>query len=754
MQRLYFLTRGHFKKSMSTNDNQHNELSGASHSPHGRVGMRMLQSFETPARPDPNPDLYTNYELSWLNFNWRVLHQATDKKTPLLERVKFIGIVKSNLDEFFQKRVGGLKRQQDAGIDSLSMDGLMPAEQLKAINAEVEQMINQVRTVFFDELVPEMALHGIIFTDYASLSVKNRLKMDRYFEDQLYPILTPLVVNHSHPFPFISNKSRSFAVELADPVTGEFIFARVKIPANRPRWITVSRGKKGVKLLLIDDLIRAKIDYLFPGADILSANVFRITRNADVARNEEEADDLLEMIEEELRERRFAAVVRLEIEKQMPDHVKELLVKRMKVKKLDVFEMEGAIGLSDAVDLYKLKGFNELKYPAWIPMVHPALRSDESSSGVLDAMKRGDILVHHPYHSFATSVQRFIEEAANDPNVLAIKQTLYRTSKDSPLMHALMRAAEDGKQVAVLIELKARFDEERNIEWAQRLEQSGVHVAYGIAGLKIHTKMTVVVRQEGDTLRRYAHIGTGNYHPDTAQLYEDVGLFTCDDEITADVSDLFNFLTGFAPMQNYRKLLVAPKYMRELITERIRFEATEAMAGGEGRIIMKMNNLEDPLIISELYEASKAGVKIDCIVRSVCRLKPGIPGLSEHIRVHSVIGRFLEHSRIYYFHSAGAEQIFFGSADMMHRNLDARVEAITPVESAPLRKYLLHILENYLVSTRQRWLLHADGNYHETVSDTNELDIESTEHLESAPEDFAIQEYLMKYTSKSDEPKA
>lgn len=702
----------------------------------GRVGIRMLQSFDPPPRPEPNAELYNNYELSWLKFNWRVLHQATDPHTPLLERVKFIGIVKSNLDEFFQKRVGGLKRQLDAGLESLSMDGMMPGEQLKVIHAEVEHMIHRVREVFFDELVPELARHQIVFTDYASLSEKHREKMDAYFEQQLYPILTPLVVDHAHPFPFISNKSRSFAVELADPISGDFVFARVKIPANRPRWITVSRGKKGVKLLLTDDLIRAKIDLLFPGAKVLSANVFRITRNADVARNEEEADDLLEMIEEELRERRFAAVVRLEVEKQMPKHVKDLLINRMNVKKLDVFEMEGAIGLADAVELYKLKGFNELKYPGWVPVVHPSLRSEESSTGVMDAMKRGDILVHHPYHSFATSVQRFVEEAASDPNVLAIKQTLYRTSKESPLMHALMRAAEEGKQVAVLIELKARFDEERNIEWAQRLEQSGVHVAYGIAGLKIHSKMTVVVRQEGEVLRRYAHIGTGNYHPDTAQLYEDVGLFTCDEEITADVSDLFNFLTGFAPMQQYRKLLVAPKYMRNTITERIRYEAEEARAGRPSRIIMKMNNLEDPLMIHELYEASKAGVRIDCIVRSVCRLKAGVPGLSEHIRVHSVIGRFLEHSRLYYFHHSGEELMYMGSADMMHRNLDARVEALTPLENRPIREYLFHVFEQYLKSSRQRWVQETDGNYRMVGEDEK---------------DMAIQEYLMNFISRNEE---
>lgn len=716
----------------------------------GRIGSRLFQAFEIPPRPDPDPDLYENYELSWLKFNWRVLQQAEDLSNPLLERVKFIGIVKSNLDEFFQKRVGGLKRQLNAGIENLSMDGKMPGEQLKAINSEVELMITRVREVFFDELVPELAKQGIVFTDYHSLSDKHRQKMDRYFDEQLYPILTPLVVDNSHPFPFISNKSRSFAVELEDPVSGEHLFARVKIPANRPRWITVSKGKSGVKLLLIDDLIRLNMDRLFPGAEVLSANVFRITRNADVARNEEEADDLLEMIEEELRERRFAAVVRLEVDKHMPSHIKSLLADQMNIKKIDIFEMEGAIGLSDAIDLYKIKGFSDLRYPSWVPVIPASLRGEDGHERIFESIKRGDILVHHPYQSFAGTVQRFVEEAAADPAVLAIKQTLYRTSKDSPLMHALMRAAEEGKQVAVLIELKARFDEERNIEWAQRLEHSGVHVAYGIAGLKIHSKMTVVVRQEGDVLKRYAHIGTGNYHPDTAQLYEDIGLFTCDDDITADISDLFNFLTGFAPMQQYRKLLVAPRYMRNFITDCIRFERDEALAGRKGHIIMKMNNLEDPLIIRELYEASKAGVEIDCIIRSVCRLRPGIAGLSENIRVHSVIGRFLEHSRLYYFCNGGNERFYIGSADMMHRNLDARVEALSPVEHKTLQNYLRLMLKKYTTCRLQRWTMQNDGTFHTEARHVIEHDVMNSSNLstEDADATDSIQGFLMKYAIK------
>jgi len=718
-----------------------------------RVGVRMLQSFDPPPRPDPDAEQFANYELSWLKFNWRVLHQATDSQNPLLERVKFIGIVKSNLDEFFQKRVGGLKRQLDADIGSLSMDGMMPADQLEAIHEEVKKMISRVREVFFEELVPEMETQGIRFSSYEELTEKQKTKMDRYFDEQLYPILTPLVIDHAHPFPFISNKSRSFAVELRDTETGEPVFARVKIPGNRPRWLTVSRGKKGVTLLLIDDLLREKIHRLFPGARIVSAHVFRITRNADVARNEEEADDLLEMIEEELRERKFAAVVRLEAESSMTDSIRKMLMERLGVGKNDIYKVEGAIGLADAVELYKLKGFDHLRFSSWVPVVHPELRRDVAGDDIFSTIRKQDLLVHHPYHSFATSVQRFVEEAAADPSVLAIKQTLYRTSRDSPLMHALMRAAEDGKQVAVLIELKARFDEERNMEWAQRLEQAGVHVAYGIAGLKIHSKMTIVVRQEGTRLQRYAHIGTGNYHPDTAQLYEDLGLFTAREDLTADVSDLFNFLTGFAPMQSYRKLLVAPRYMRNHITGMIQFEAAQARDGKPAQIIMKMNNLEDPLIIKELYEAADAGVEIDCIVRSVCRLKTsGRP----NIRVHSVIGRFLEHSRLYYFHAGGENRYFLGSADMMHRNLDARVEALTPVLQDDICRYLQLVLDSYLNCTLQRWQLQGDGNYivnpvqgetNEDVSDSD-VDGKSDSREVVTAEKIPVQELLMRYHTR------
>jgi polyphosphate kinase len=649
-------------------------------------------------------EYFFNYELSWLKFNWRVLHQAFDEDTPLLERVKFIGIVCSNLDEFFQKRVGGLKRQLHAGVSNRSIDGMTPLEQLEAIRTDVKKMINAYRTCFFDKLIPAMQKEGIHFRSYDELTASQKETLNIYFEKQLYPILTPLVVDHSHPFPLISNKSRSFAIELHDPESDERIFARIKIPNNRPRWLLAERTDDQTILVTIDDVISNNIHRLFPGALIHSASIFRLTRSADIERNEEEADDLLELIEDELRERRFAEVVRLEIDARTPAHIKELLIEKMNITWTDIFEMRGPIGLADCMQLYSLEGYDHLKYKKWIPSLHPVFRHDidDVAPDIFSIIKAGDFMVHHPYHSFATSVQRFVEEAAADPQVLAIKQTLYRTSKDSPLMHALMRAAEAGKQVAVLVELKARFDEERNIEWAQKLEKAGVHVAYGLAGLKIHSKLTSVIREENGELCRYVHIGTGNYHPDTAQLYED---------IASDVTDLFNFLTGFAPEQSYKKLLVAPNYLRKGITGLIDFETAQARAGKKGRIFMKMNSLEDPAIIHKLYEAAKAGVQIDIMVRGVCRLKTGLSGVHKNLRIHSVIGRFLEHSRLYYFLHGGSDKYYIGSADMMHRNLDSRVEALTPIEVPALKQYLDFVAGVYLADNRQRWIMRKDGNY-------------------------------------------
>lgn len=658
-------------------------------------------------------DYFDNYELSWLKFNWRVLSEAQNKSLPLLERTKFIGIVCSNLDEFFQKRVGGLKRQLHAGVSELSIDGKSPEEQLIDIRREVLKMIKSYRSCFLDEIVPGLEKNGIYIKSYDQLPGELKEVADKYFDSQLYPIITPLAVDEAHPFPFISNKSRSLAIQLKKPNTGELLFARIKIPANRPRWIELGRTEDALTLISTKDLIVAKIERFFPGAEIISANVFRVTRNADIERNEEEADDLLEMIEDELRERRFAEVVRLEIDKDTPLKVKQYLLNHLNTEKQYVFEMKGSIGLSDVTQLYKLQGFNHLKEKQWIPTLHPVLRHplDEETPSIFQVIRKGDFLVHHPYHSFETSTQRFIEEAANDPKVLAIKQTLYRTSSDSPIMHALIKAAEDDKQVAILIELKARFDEERNISWANRLEKAGVHVSYGITGLKIHSKLTIVVREEQGGLRRYVHIGTGNYHPDTAQLYEDFGLFTCDDELGSDITDVFNLLTGYAPEQTFKKAFVAPKHLRNNIIRLIDIEIDEALSGNKARIIGKMNSLEDPLIIQKLYEASQAGVKIDLIVRGVCRLIPKKKNLSENIQIHSVIGRFLEHSRCFYFHKKGEQVYYIGSADWMHRNLDARVEVLAPIENPNLKKYLQFMLHVYLKDNQQRWIMNSNKKY-------------------------------------------
>jgi polyphosphate kinase len=667
--------------------------------------------------PHKGPDYFMNYELSWLEFNFRVLAQAEDPEVPLLERIKFIGIVCSNLDEFFQKRVGGLKRQVHAGVTELSVDGRMPEQQLKEIRKEVLKMIRAYRRCYFDKLLPLLKKEGIEIVLFKDLSPKLREEAVDYFESQLYPIITPLAVDEAHPFPFISNKSRSLAVKLKSPESDEINFARLKIPTNRPRWIRLKGEKKKTVLVSVSDIIIQMIDRFFSGMEIVSANLFRVTRNAELGRQDEEADDLLEMIEDELRERRFAEIVRLEIDKEMPQDIKQYLMDNLKVKKKDLIEMTGPIGLADCTQIYDLDGFNHLRFQKYIPALHPVLRHEmeQEAPNIFDVIEKGDFMVHHPYHSFETSTQRFVEEAASDPNVLAIKQTMYRTSSDSPLMHSLMRAAEEGKQVAVLVELKARFDEERNISWAQKLEKSGVHVSYGIAGLKIHSKLTMVVREQDGVLQRFVHIGTGNYHPHTAQLYEDLGFFTSDKQIASDVTDVFNLLTGYAPKQSYNKLLVAPRYMRKRISEMIENEISAAKEGKKARIIAKMNSLEDPRIILLLYKASEAGVEIDMIVRGVCRLIPGKKGLSENIRVHSIIGRYLEHSRCYYFLNRGDENFWIGSADWMHRNLDARVEVLTPVESPGLKKYLRFMLNIYLNDNEQRWIMQPDGSYSEAV---------------------------------------
>lgn len=657
-----------------------------------------------------NSEIVYNREINWLNFNWRVLNEALDTRNPLLERLKFIAITASNLDEFFRKRVGGLKRQKAAGIAHLTLPGLTPDLQLQLISKAVRPMIEAQSDCLANDILPGLAEHGLRIFNYAELNEKQKQWLRDYYQHEVYPILTPLAVDPGHPFPFLSNLSLSLGVFLRDPVTAETQFARVKVPQNRSRWVQLENP---LHLVPLEQVMIHNLDTLFSGMDILAAYPFRITRNADIARNEEEADDLLDMISEELREQRFAAVVRLEIDAAMPPAMSSILQHELNLEQNDIYPVTGLLRLAD---LFPLADMNlpHLRYEPWTPITHPRLVGLDRQSRTGDLfsiIRQGDLLVHHPYQSFTASTQLFVEAAARDPHVVAIKQTLYRTSADSPIVSALIQAAERGKQVAVLVEVKARFDEAQNIEWARALENAGCHVAYGLVGLKTHSKLSLVIREEEDRLRAYFHIGTGNYNAKTASLYTDLGLFSCDAEIGADIMDVFNFLTGYSRQTQYRKLLVAPVNMRQRFIELIDTEIDHALNGRAARIIAKMNGLEDQVLVRKLYEASQAGVSIDLIVRGNCRVRPGIPGISDNIRVVSVIGRFLEHSRIWYFANGGTPRYFIGSADWMRRNLSNRVEAIVPIEDTRLQEQLMHLLNVSLEDERQAWEMLPDGRY-------------------------------------------
>ncbi|OZC04615.1 RNA degradosome polyphosphate kinase [Rubricoccus marinus] len=660
--------------------------------------------------PLDHPALLFNRELSWLDFNWRVFSQALDERTPLLERVTFLAITANNMDEFYRKRVGGLKRQIGARVRQLSPDGRLPTDQLEIARESARTMMTALDDVWTDTLLPRMAEEGIEIRSYDSLTEKQREKLDRHFLTQIFPILTPLAVDPGHPFPFISNLSLSLAFSLRHPTRETEHFARLKVPTARGRFLNVPGEPK--HLIALEELIRHNASALFPGMVVEGVHAFRVTRNADVERNEEEADDLLSMISEELRERRFADIVRLEVESDMPKRARKLLTREMGLDKEDVLEVNGLIDLSGLFEMGKLD-LPEHTYLPWEPVVPIRLRHREfeDEDDIFAAIREGDVLVHHPYESFAASTQRFIQEAADDPHVIAIKMTLYRTSQDSPIVQSLIRAAERGKQVAVLVELKARFDEENNIEWAQRLERAGAHVAYGLVGLKTHAKTALVVREERGDLRTYCHVGTGNYNPKTARVYTDFGLLTCREEIGADLIALFHHLTGLAPDQVYKTLHVAPRDLRGEFVRLIRREIDHQRLSGTGRIVAKMNALDDTGIIRELYRASRAGVQIDLIVRGHCRLRPGLPGYSENIRVVSIIGRFLEHSRIFYFHNDGDPDILIGSADWMRRNLDDRVEVIAEVEDEDAKARLSRTLKFCLEDNRLAWDLGPDGRY-------------------------------------------
>jgi polyphosphate kinase len=661
-----------------------------------------------------DPSLYLNRELSWLEFNRRVLHEALDARTPLLERLKFLSIFSSNLDEFFQVRVAGLKQQLAAGIVERTADGMTPEDQLRRICTVVRELVDQHRQVLGEEVLPALAAQGLtLHQTLAELSPADRTHLDTYFHANVFPVLTPLAVDPGHPFPYISNLSLSLAVVLRG-TDGEEHFARVKVPKILPRWVPLPTANHFIPLEVV---IAANLEALFPGIEILGCYTFRITRNTDLQiDNGDEAEDLLSLIQEEVRNRRFAEVVRIEVHASMPQSLRELLLMEFSeqqeppARPLTLDDLYEIRGLIDTADLLSLSG---LDFPSLKdPIFHPATPTRLASArNIFDVIREGDILLHHPYDSFANTVERFIQTAAEDPDVLAIKLTLYRTGGDSSIARLLAQAAERGKQVAVLIELQARFDEENNIIWAQRLEDVGVHVSYGVAGLKTHAKVMLVVRREGDTMRRYLHTGTGNYNPKTARVYTDFGLLTASAELGADLTDLFNVLTGFASPAGYRKLVVAPRGMRERFLEMITREVEHRRAGRPAHIMAKMNALVDPDIIAALYEASRAQVPIDLIVRGICCLRPGLPELSETIRVISIVGRFLEHSRAFYFLNGGEEEVYIGSADWMPRNLDRRIEAVTPIEDPSHRQALRDLLRLLWLDNRQAWELRSDGSY-------------------------------------------
>jgi polyphosphate kinase len=659
------------------------------------------------SRPAELP--YLNRELSWLEFNARVLHEASDERNPLLERAKFLAIFASNLDEFFQVRIAGLRQQVQAGSTKVSADGRTAQEQLAAARVRVLQLVAE-HSAIFGQVRGTLAAEGVAILEYAEVPEHHERLRERFLEE-IFPVLTPLAVDPGHPFPYISTLSLSIAVGLKDPDTDERRFARVKVPAILPRLLEVEHGR----FVLIDQVIEANLDLLFSGMEILETHLFRVTRNADLAIEEDEADDLMSAIEEELRRRRFGEAVRLEVERSMPEATRAILLKGIGLTEDDCYDVSGML---DLTALWQLTGLDRpaLKDPAWTPVTPPRLLppDEDEPVDVFSVLRAGDVLVHHPYESFAASTERFIAQASEDPEVLTIKMTLYRTSGDSPIVRSLIRAAEGGKQVVVLVEIKARFDEEANIVWARKLERAGAHVVYGLVGLKTHSKTALVVRREGSFLRRYVHIGTGNYNPKTARLYTDIGLLSCRPELGADVTDLFNVLTGLSRQRDFRRLLVAPHTLRSRFLELVDREIAHAAAGRPARITIKCNAIVDPASVEALYRAAQGGVDVDLIVRGTCSVLPGVPGVSERVRVRSIIGEYLEHSRIWRFANGGRDDWFIGSADLMERNLDRRVEAIVPIEDRAAHVRLSEILDVMLADDRHSWQLGSDAVWRRT----------------------------------------
>jgi polyphosphate kinase len=644
-------------------------------------------------------DRFLNRELSQIDFNARVLALAEDESTPLLERAKFLAIFASNNDEFYQVRVAGLKRQAAAGIRTRSADGLTPGEQLSAIAAKVVPLAERQARIFSESMMPALREAGVQVLRWGELERAQREELNRLFAEKIFPVLTPLAVDSGRPFPYISNLSLNLAVLVRDPGAGRMHFARIKVPPLLPRFVSFSEGRCFAPL---EEVIAANLNQLFPGMEIVEHHTFRVTRNTDLE-IDDRADDLLEALEEELSRRRFSPAVRLEVEQTIPQHVLELLMSELEVESDDVFMLPAPLDLAGLWSLHSIDR-PDLKDEPYLAVTHPDLSIADDEIDIFEVIGDRDVLVHHPYESFTTSMQRFIEEAAADPDVLAIKQTLYRTA-GSPIVGSLIEAAERGKQVVVLVEIKARFDESANIAWARTLERAGCHVVYGLAGLKTHCKLCLVVRDEGEHLRQYVHVGTGNYNPITARMYEDVGLFTADPDLAAEVADLFNYITGFSRDKKYRCMIVAPHGMRTRMISMIERESALSTPERPGRIIMKMNNLSDEAVIDALYAASEAGVRVDLIVRSICTLRPDVKGLSKNISVKSILGRFLEHSRVFYFENAGDEEVYIGSADLMERNLDRRVEALAAVKSPEIKDQLKLVLELALSDNTGSWTL-------------------------------------------------
>ncbi len=669
--------------------------------------------YETtdPELPD---DRFLDRELSWIAFNARVLELARDEEIPLLERVRFLAIFASNLDEFFMVRIAGLKRRIAAGVAVPSASGFSPRDVLASGLATSQALMEQHAETFHHKILPALADEGIHLLHWSSLSASEQDKISEQYRDRIFPVLTPLAVDPAHPFPYISGLSLNLALLMRNPDTGKDHFARVKVPPIINRWMEADSGR----FVPIEEVIAAHLDLLFPGMEVIAQHTFRVTRNEDLEVEEDDAENLLKALEQELLRRKFGPPVRLEVDESIDPGVLELLVSELGIKEAEIVRLRGPLdlrSLNEIADLDRPK----LQFDPFVPGTHTHLAEVETSSpaDMFSALRKRDVLVHHPYDSFATSVQRFIEQAAADPRVLAIKQTLYRTSGDSPIIDALVDAARAGKQVLVIVEIKARFDEQANIRWARKLERAGCHVVYGLVGLKTHCKLSLVVRDEPDGLRRYAHLGTGNYNPKTARLYEDFGLLTADPDIAHDLSDLFNNLSGFAKRFSYRKLMVAPQGLRDGLIERIDREIANHRAGRPSGIRIKSNSIVDETIIDKLYEASRAGVNVDLIVRGICTLRPGVPGLSENIRVRSILGRFLEHSRVYWFSNGGASEAWIGSADLMHRNLDRRVEVLVRIPSDEHVDQLGDLLETSASDDTKSWHLGADGTWilHEGV---------------------------------------